>query len=266
MLKAGHSPSTIANPYLPSATDSSRNIDSFLTLQAKAPRKSTNQVPVDTHRPLLIALTLLGIENLIVFAFQLISYLTLIDFWNKSSWITGTILLVCYLIIVAAVIFVYSPSTMFQNVILKLLEFLLFFFLTSWAVAYIDFAAMCSTYLVVADCILLLIALSTKSMKLWPHIIMIFLISGDAIAKALTISKWYYSVVMLVVMACRIVSLNYYVKRVHELSGMHSPMSYLGETYEITMRLWVNFFLRRKMKELEKEASLNQNSISNNEA
>lgn len=241
----------VLNQQVVTATDSSRDIDSFMGLHTRRlSAQSQNSQPIDSRKSMGYSLALLGAENLIVFAFQLISYLALQGMWSNSRWVTGTILLICW-VVISSVLIYFSLFVTLKLVrgLLKGLEAILFFFLVAYAVAVLDFAFMAVSYLVVADVIVLLISLSCGFKGIWPHLLIGVLILSDAMWKSFTISTWYWTVVVLVVMTLRIVSLNYYAKTIAELMGLHSPLSYLSRTQEFTFQLWMEVFLEQQTNE-----------------
>lgn len=244
----------IINQFEPNLTDSSQNIEAYLATQAKFKYKTPNNSVEDARPALVKALVLLAVEQLVVFVFQLISYLSLSSFWNNSRWITGTILFICYVPLVAANVFVSTFPQTLNRCVVKLLEGILFFFLMGWAVAFFDFAVMSGSYLVVADIIIILIfMLIFKVYNNWANLVIAVFIIVDLVAKTVTISKWYYSAPVAVIVTVRLISLNFTCKQIEELSNMNNPRTYLGVTIEFTVKLWIDLVLTKKTDAKEAE-------------
>lgn len=111
----------------------------------------------DTKPLLYWTLFLYLIEYLLIFAFQLISYLTLETKFKDSTWVTGLVLLLVYLAVCAAMILLVGRGYWKIAFVVKFFEFALHFVLLGWAVAYLDFSLMSLSYMIVLDIIVLFI-------------------------------------------------------------------------------------------------------------
>ena len=250
------------SPLYQSGSESSRNIESFLTLQMKLPPKKQNETPIDTRASLVYALLILSVEQLVYFAFQIISYTALNDFWVNSRWITGTILFISYLMIVAALVFVAFRALPTPKLFLKLIEFLLCFFLLGWAGAFIDFALISLSYLVLLNAVILAAAVHFRISLMFVIIAMAIFLLIDSLMKVFLISQWYFTVPVLVFVSLRLISLNYCARSISELNGIHSPQTYLFLNFEFSLHIYVEFFINKQMAEHQRAKA---RSVSANE-
>lgn len=112
---------------------------------------------IDTKSILYICLLLYLIEYLILFAFQLISYLLLRERWRDATWVTGVVLAIFYVFICLGIYFVQFKKNRTLLFILKFFEFGVHFVWLGWAVGYIDFSFMALSYIVIANVLLIFI-------------------------------------------------------------------------------------------------------------
>lgn len=145
----------------PAADDSLEDqpIDKYMgmftgTVAAKAKQKS---VKVNAARLLLNALSIMLGEYIIYFILQLVSYLLISKFWISTTYVLGTVFGLLLLIISAFLIRTQSRMDRLFPVILKVLEFIVYLMFISWAVAYLDFAFLALSYMMLFNIIALMI-------------------------------------------------------------------------------------------------------------
>jgi hypothetical protein len=112
---------------------------------------------IDTKSLLYVCLLLYLVEYLIIFAFQLVSYLVIKEMWQDSSWVIGVVLAIVYVPVCIAIYYVQFRKEKIVLYILKFLEFGIHFVFLGWAVAYVDFSFMGLTYVVIANIIVIFI-------------------------------------------------------------------------------------------------------------
>ena len=104
---------------------------------------------------LYIALAIYLLEYLLIFAFQLGSYLRLQSTFQNTSWGIGLALLIAYLIIAPIMMFLVGYHLWIAAFILKFFEFAIHLVLLGWAVAYLEFALMSLSYMMVLNILIL---------------------------------------------------------------------------------------------------------------
>ena len=129
----------------------------FLSKKLVFKFKKENEVKVDTRLFLMRSLFLLMLEYIIYFIFQIVSYLTLVDFWQRSNFIPGIILGITYTAVVVLLILLINKKHKTLLFMLKGLEFLIALFLLGYLVAW-DFGIMSLSYIVVLDILLIFIS------------------------------------------------------------------------------------------------------------
>ena len=110
-----------------------------------------------SKRILYITLGLYLLEYLLILAFQIPSYLKLHDTFHNTSWGIGLALLIAYLIIAPVLMFLVSYHLWIAAFIVKFFEFAIHFVLLGWAVAYLEFALMSLSYMMIANILVLFI-------------------------------------------------------------------------------------------------------------
>lgn len=115
---------------------------------------------VDTKNLLYKCLFLYLIEYLLIFAFQLISYLVIYEQWRNTSWIVGVVLAIVYVPVCLAIYYLQHKKERFVLFILRFIEFGIHFVFLGWAVAYVDFSFMALSYVMIVNIILLYIFVS----------------------------------------------------------------------------------------------------------
>lgn len=204
-------------------------------------KERITSAPTPHLRALKIALVLLFIEYLFYLAFQLVSWFALEKFWGDSSWITGTVLIIVYILTVVGFFLVQPYISLWMRLAIKIFEFLLFFFIMGWGTGYGEFAVMSVSYMMLANIVLILFFLTCfKSITMWVIFIMMAFIVADAISKSFSISSWYYCFIMALYEAFRIFSLNLTIR--YDLSV---PLK-IQNTFEFTIKLWIDFQLRNQ--------------------
>lgn len=112
---------------------------------------------VDTRRLLSVALLFYFLEYCAIFAFQLISYLTLKRQWKDSTYVTGLVLLLVYIPVCVMMMALVNTQRRYLAYGLKVVEFGIHFVLLGWAVAYLDFSLMALSYIIMLDILVLLL-------------------------------------------------------------------------------------------------------------
>jgi len=111
---------------------------------------------VDTKRILTIALLLYLLEYLLIFGWQLGAYLRLHDTFHGTHWVIGLIFLIFYVLLSLVLIFLVGKRYWKSAFVVKFLEFAFHFMLLGWAVAYLEFAFLSFSYMMIFDILLLL--------------------------------------------------------------------------------------------------------------
>lgn len=124
------------------------------TVATKVKQKS---VKVNAARLLLNALSIMLAEYTLYFILQLVSYLVISKFWISTTYVLGTVFGLLLLIIGAFLIRTQSRMDRLFPVILKVLEFVVYLVFISWAVAYLDFAFLALSYMMIFNILALMI-------------------------------------------------------------------------------------------------------------
>jgi hypothetical protein len=112
---------------------------------------------IDTTNLLYKCLFFYLLEYLLLFAFQLISYLVIYEQWRNSSWVIGVVLAIVYVPVCLAIYYLQHKKERFILFVLKFVEFSIHFVFLGWAVAYVDFSFMALSYVMIVNIILLYI-------------------------------------------------------------------------------------------------------------
>jgi hypothetical protein len=112
---------------------------------------------IDTKMVLYCCLFLYLVEYLIIFAFQMISYLVIVQQWRDSSWVIGVVLAIVYVPVCIAIYYIQFRKEKILLYILKFLEFGIHFVFLGWAVAYADFSFLALSYLMVLNVLVIFI-------------------------------------------------------------------------------------------------------------
>ena len=194
-----------------------------------------------SHRRLFnFSLSFMLVEYIIYFIFQLVSWFLLGNFWAASRWYTGLILLLVYIAICAATVFLQVRLPLWSRFILKFLEFMTCLFLLGWAAGFGEFAAISLSYMTIVNILLVLsIVKLCKRLSIAATVIMLIFICADMIAISLTISLWYYAMLAGLWQALRTFSLHYTGKLI-----LADPFN-IRKTLEFTLKLWYQLFILR---------------------
>lgn len=112
------------------------------------------EIVVDTKRLLVRSLFLLLLEYILYLVFQLISYFTLQNFWQRSRFIPGVILGIVDAMVMTLMVVLINKKHKMLLFVLKLVQIATTFFLLGYLVAW-DFGAMSLSYIIIVDIIIL---------------------------------------------------------------------------------------------------------------
>jgi len=110
---------------------------------------------IDSKSFLFKCLFLYLIEYLLIFAFQLVSYLAIYNEWRNTSWIIGVVLAIVYVPVCLIICYLQHKRERFILYFMKFIEFGIHFVFLGWAVAYVDFSFMALSYVIIVNIILL---------------------------------------------------------------------------------------------------------------
>ena len=107
-------------------------------------------------RILTIALLLYLLEYGLIFGFSLGAYLRLQDTFKGTHWVIGLIFLILYLILSVIQVYLVGRRLWLAAFIVKFWEFASHLMLLGWATAYLEFALMSMSYMMMFDILLVL--------------------------------------------------------------------------------------------------------------
>ena len=116
-------------------------------------------VSYDAKKLLMLSLLMVLIEFTIYFAFQLLSYFLLDDFWHDARFIPGVILGPIYGVLAILLVLLSNVKRKAIVYCLKVLEFLTAFFLLGYLAPH-DFATVSLSYIMMLDIILIYLFVS----------------------------------------------------------------------------------------------------------
>lgn len=103
------------------------------------------QILIDSKRILQFSFLFIFFEYLIILGLQFVSWFAIKDFIKSTTYITGVVLLLVYLILAILMIFL---TEKINPIILKICEFLVYLCLVSWALAFLDFSFFSLSYMI----------------------------------------------------------------------------------------------------------------------
>lgn len=110
----------------------------------------------NTYRILLIALGLYFLEYGLIFGFSIGAYFGLHDTFRDTHWVIGLIFLILYLLLSIAMIILVASGRFAIAFFVKFWEFAAHLMLLGWATAYLEFAIMSLSYMMLFDILLLI--------------------------------------------------------------------------------------------------------------
>lgn len=130
----------------------------FLKEQMVFNFRKTKTKRYDMNKIIYKGLLFLLIEYLLYFAFQMVSYFIIDEFWKDTSFIPGVVLGVCF--VVSAIIIIILMNRKEKNMclilIVKFFEFTSYLLLTGYLTAF-DFGFMSLSYIILINIILIYI-------------------------------------------------------------------------------------------------------------
>lgn len=110
----------------------------------------------NSKRIVTISLILYLVEYLLIFGWQLAAYLCLHDTFHRAHWVVGLIFLIFYVLLSLVLIFLVGKRCWKIAFVVKFFEFAFHFMLLGWAVAYLEFAFLSFSYMMIFDILLVL--------------------------------------------------------------------------------------------------------------
>jgi hypothetical protein len=135
------------------------NLDKYMGMftGAKVFKKKNQQLKINAGRLLLVSLGYLLAEYSLYFMLQLLSYFVFPNFWVNTTYVLGTVFFLLFLILASFLVRIQNRMDRLFPFILKILEFVVYIFLVSWGVAYLDFAFLSLSYMVMFDLLALIV-------------------------------------------------------------------------------------------------------------
>lgn len=226
---------------------------------------------VDSIKILYYCLGMLSAEYFIYLIFQIISLIFLQNFF--SSWIVGLILFIVYIPLLSVGIFLVNNKYFFMCKIVKIFEFLVFFFFLGWCAGYFGFEGLSLSYVILINFlfIFLFIYLS-KKISIIVLIIMLILLLLDIIIVYAFGDNWWEPAIIMIFLIGQILVLNYDMKSLFEITKMSNPDSFLTFSLCFTLKLcYIIMFENERNREIKKlikednKADIEKKEINENE-
>jgi hypothetical protein len=117
---------------------------------------------VEGIKVLYLCLALLSAESLIYLIFQIISLFLLKNIFE--SWITGLVLFICWLVLMAVCIYLVNEKKYFIAKIFKIFEFLVYFFFLGWTAGFFGFEALGLSYIILINFLIIFLFVILKDL------------------------------------------------------------------------------------------------------